>query len=135
MSRSSLQKKNINVNIIACELLVKRVDTFSMVLYRNQLPVNFTLHFAEMQFSSYIKNKKTLFGNYDLKCNIVERILISFNCFSRVYYCFFSGFLDLPKEKWYDSYPDAYPRHPSRISETSLPRTVQCYCNDERGRW
>ena len=28
--------KNINANCIACELSVKRVDTFGVVLYRNQ---------------------------------------------------------------------------------------------------
>ena len=28
--------KNINVNFIACELSVKMVDTFGVVLYRNQ---------------------------------------------------------------------------------------------------
>ena len=53
-----------------------------MVLYRNQWPVNFILHFAEMHIGSAIRNENTLFGNYFLKCFIVKRILISFNCFS-----------------------------------------------------
>ena len=33
--------KNINAKSFACELWVKRVGTFGVVLYRNQWPVNF----------------------------------------------------------------------------------------------
>ena len=42
--------KNKNAKFFACELWVKRVCTFCVVhvLYRNQWPVNFILHFAEL---------------------------------------------------------------------------------------
>ena len=56
--------------------------TFRMVLYRNQRPVNFILPFAELHIGSSIRYEKTLLGNYFLKCYIVKRILVSFNCFS-----------------------------------------------------
>ena len=36
MTRSSLQQKNIKTKLIACELSVKVVVTFGVVLYRNQ---------------------------------------------------------------------------------------------------
>ena len=49
---------------------------------RNQSSVNFIFHFAELQSGSSITDKKTVFGNYVLKCNKVKRILISSNCFS-----------------------------------------------------
>ena len=58
------------------------VSTFGVVLYRNQWPVNFILHFGELHSDSSIRYKLTLFENYILKCCIVKRILISFNCFS-----------------------------------------------------
>ena len=58
-----------------------------MVLYRNQWPVNFILHFSELHIGSSIRYENPLFGNYFLKCYIVKRILISFNCFSE-YICF-----------------------------------------------
>ena len=48
-----------------------------MVLYCNQWPVNFILHFAELHIGSSIRYEKTLFGNYFLK-GYVKRILISF---------------------------------------------------------
>ena len=72
MPRSSLQQNIIYSNSIACEILVKRVDTFGVVLYRNQRPVNFTLHYSKLQIGSSIKCKTTLFGNYFLQCNKVK---------------------------------------------------------------
>ena len=57
-----------------------------MILYCNQLPVNFILHFAELHIGSSIRYENTkMFGNYFLNCYVVKRILISFNCFSE--YC------------------------------------------------
>ena len=50
MTGSSLQQK-----YIACELSVRRVDTFGVVLYGNQWPVIVTLHFSELQIGSSIK--------------------------------------------------------------------------------
>ena len=73
--------KNINAKFFACELWVKRVGTFGVVLYRNQWHVNFILHFG-----SCIWYENILFRNYFLKCYIVKRILISFNCFSEYTY-------------------------------------------------
>ena len=55
--------------------------TEGVVLYRNQLPVHFILHFAELQIGNSIKYKKTLFENNFLKCSNVKIILIPFNCF------------------------------------------------------
>ena len=74
----------IKSNFIACDVSVKRVVTFGVVLYRNQSPVTFNLHFAELQIdSSELSNTKNfLFGNYSLKCNKAKRNLKSFNCFS-----------------------------------------------------
>ena len=71
--------ENVKAKCIACELSVRSVATFCMVLYRNQRPVNFIFH-----FSFCIRYKNNLFGNYFLKCNIVKRNSISFNnfCFS-----------------------------------------------------
>ena len=46
--------KNINAKFIACDFSVKRVVTFGMVLYRNQWPVNFNLHFAELHIGCSI---------------------------------------------------------------------------------
>ena len=63
-------KKKIKANLIACELRV-----------------NFLLYFAKLQICSSIKYKNTFFfANYFLKCNKVERNLISFNCFSKYSY-------------------------------------------------
>ena len=59
--------KNMNANIFAYELRVKGVDTFGLVLYHNQWPVNDILHFAELHMWSP-------FGNYFLKGYIVKRI-------------------------------------------------------------
>ena len=53
-----------------------------MVLYRDQWPVNFILHFAELHIGSSIRYEDTLFKKYFFKCYIVKRKLISFNCFS-----------------------------------------------------
>ena len=72
----------LSAKFIACELWEERVCTFGEVLYRNQWPVNFILHFSEFQSDSSIRYKITLFENYIHKCYMVKRILISFNCFS-----------------------------------------------------
>ena len=75
---------------LACELWVKRVGIFGVVLYRNQWPVNFILHFADL----HIGYENTLFGNYFIKCYKAKIILISFNCFSEyiyTYLCFFGS--------------------------------------------
>ena len=54
---------------------------FGVVLYRNQCPVNFNLHFGELHSDNSINDKYNLFENYIPKCYKVKRILISFNCF------------------------------------------------------
>ena len=72
--------KNVNVKIFACELWVKRVGTFGVVLYHKQWPVNFILYF--LHIGSSIRYENNLFGNYFLNFYIVKRFLISFNCFS-----------------------------------------------------
>ena len=65
--------KNVKAKFIAeCELSVKRVVTFRVVFYYNQWPVNFILLNCILVFLSDTKN--TYFGNYFLKCNIVQRI-------------------------------------------------------------
>ena len=79
-----MQQKKINAKFFACELCVKRVGTFGVVLYRNQWPVNFILYFAELHIGSSIRYENILVGIYFLKCYIVKRILISFNCFSEI---------------------------------------------------
>ena len=71
--------KNVKGNFIACEFLVKGVDTFGVVLYRK--PVNFIFHFDEVHFGFSIRYNNSLFGNYCLKSNIVKRNSISFSCF------------------------------------------------------
>ena len=53
--------KNKYAKFFACELWVKRVGTFGVVLYRNQCPVNFILYFAKLYIGSSIKYKNTLF--------------------------------------------------------------------------
>ena len=42
----------------------------------------FILHFAELHIGSSIRYENTLFKYYFLKCYIVKRNLISFDCFS-----------------------------------------------------
>ena len=74
--------QNLNSKCFACELWVKRVGTFGVVLNRNQWSVNFILHSAELHIGSSIRYLNALYGNYFLNCYIVKRILISFNCFS-----------------------------------------------------
>ena len=74
--------KNINAKYFVCELYVKTVGTFDVVLYRNKSPVNFILHSAELHIGSSIGYENVLYGNYFLNFYIVKRILISFNCFS-----------------------------------------------------
>ena len=76
----------LSAKFIACELRVERVGTFGGVLYRNQWPINFILHFREFHNDSSIRYKITLFENYIHKCYIVKRIIISFNCFSEYIY-------------------------------------------------
>ena len=71
-----------------CELWVERVGTFGEVLYRNQWPVNFNLHFGELHSDNSINDKKKIVWNYIPKCYKVKRILISFNCFSEYIYIY-----------------------------------------------
>ena len=58
-----------------------------MVLYRNQRPVNFIFHLAELHIGSSIRYENTLFKNIFFKCYIVKRNLISFNCLSEYILC------------------------------------------------
>ena len=51
--KQAMIRKNVKANCIACELLVKRVVTFGVVLYRN----HWLLNFAELQIGSSIKYK------------------------------------------------------------------------------
>ena len=46
--------------------------------------MNFNLHFGELHSDNSINDKNNLFENYIPKCYKVERILISFNCFSKI---------------------------------------------------
>ena len=69
--------KNINANFFACELWVKRVGTLGVVLYRNQLPVNFILHSVELHIVSSIRYQNAIYGKYFLNCSIDKIILIS----------------------------------------------------------
>ena len=71
-----------SAKIFACELWVERVDTFVVVLYRNQWPVNLNLHFGKLLSDNSLNDKNNLFENYIPKCYKVKWILISFNCFS-----------------------------------------------------
>ena len=78
--------KILSAKFLASELWVERVSTSGVVLYRNQWPVDFILHFGELHSKSSIRYKLTLFENYIPKCYIVKRISISFNCFSEYTY-------------------------------------------------
>ena len=60
--------KNKNAKFFACELRVKRVGIFDVVLYRSQWPVNFIFHFAELHIGSYIRYENNLFKNIFFKC-------------------------------------------------------------------
>ena len=73
-----------------------------MVLYCNQLSVNFILHSAEFQNDSSIRYENALYGTYFLNCYIVTIILISFNCFSEylTLKTWFYVFLKLAKKYW-----------------------------------
>ena len=62
----------MNAKFCACELLVKRVGTFGVVLYCNQWPANYILHFAELHIGSSIRYENILFGNHFLKCYIIK---------------------------------------------------------------
>ena len=68
--------------MFACELWVERVGTFGVVLYRNQCPVHFNVHFGELHSDNSINDKNNLFEYYIPKCYKVKRTLITFNCFS-----------------------------------------------------
>ena len=52
-------------------------------------------HFAELHICSSIRYEYTLFGNYFLKCYIIIRILISFNCFSEYTLYIASSFINV----------------------------------------
>ena len=73
--------------MFACEVWVKRVGTFYVVLYRNQWPVNSILHFAELHIGRSIRYGNTLFTIFLFKCYIVKRNVIPFNCFSEYFFC------------------------------------------------
>ena len=60
--------ENKNAIFFPCELWVKRVCTFGVVLYRNQWPVHFLLYFADVHIGRSIKYENTLFKYYFLKC-------------------------------------------------------------------
>ena len=62
-----------SANFFACEHWVERVSTFGVVLYRNQLPVHFNLHFGELLRDNYINDKNNLAENYIPKCYKVKR--------------------------------------------------------------
>ena len=65
--------KTLNAKVFACYLWVNRVSTFDVVLYRNQRPVNFILHSAELHIGSSIRYENASYGNYFLNCYIVKR--------------------------------------------------------------
>ena len=44
--------------------------------------MNFNLHFGELHNDNSSNDKNNLFESYIPKCDKVNRILISFNCFS-----------------------------------------------------
>ena len=73
--------KNKNAKFFACKRWIKRICTFGVVPYRNQWPVNFILHFAELHSGSSIRYENTLFKYYFFKCYILKINLIPFNCF------------------------------------------------------
>ena len=79
-----MQQKNKNAKYFACELWVKRDGTFGVVLYRDQWPVNFILHFAELHIGSSIRYENTLFKKYffqmlysQKKFNILQLFFLS----------------------------------------------------------
>ena len=51
--------KNVYAKCFACELWIKRVDTFGVALYRNQWPVIFIVYFAELHIGSSIRYENT----------------------------------------------------------------------------
>ena len=95
MTRQRLEQKKLNAIFFACEFWVKRVGTFGVVLYRNEWPVIFILHSAELHIGGSIGYKNALYGNYFLNCYIVKRILISFNCLTEYNYSYLAklGFI------------------------------------------
>ena len=56
-----------------------------MVLYRNQWPVNFISHSAELHIGSSIRYENALYGNIFLNCNIVKIIFNILQLFFLVY--------------------------------------------------
>ena len=92
-----VSEKNESAKFFACELWVERVGTIGVVLYRNQLLVNFNLHFGELRSNNSINDKNNLFENHIPKSYKVKRILISFNMFSEyiIYTCKDEYFFDL----------------------------------------
>ena len=65
-----------------------------MVLYRNQSPVNFSLHFAELHSGISIRHKTSLFENYFHNCYRVKKI-ISFKCISENIYMYHKDYFDV----------------------------------------
>ena len=53
--------KKLKRYFFACELWVKRVGTFGVVLYRNQWLLNFILHLTELHIGISIRYENTLF--------------------------------------------------------------------------
>ena len=62
------------------------VVTFSVVLYSNQLSLEFILHLFELHIGSSIRYKHTLFGNNFLKNNKVKIILYPSIVFLSIYH-------------------------------------------------
>ena len=72
--------KNINANYFACELWVKRVGAFGVVLIATNDPyILFCILLNCIMVILSIRYENALFGNYFLKCYIVKIILISFS--------------------------------------------------------
>ena len=46
------------------------------------MTLHFILHFTGLHIGSSVRYKNTLVGNYFLKCNKIDIILIPFSCFS-----------------------------------------------------
>ena len=69
-----MTRKIIKAKFVACDLSVKRVGTFGVVLYHNQRPVKFTFfHFAVLHIAISIGNKTNFFGIYFFKSNYSQK--------------------------------------------------------------
>ena len=66
--------KNKNAKFFACELWIKGVGTFGVILYRSHWPINLILHFAKLHIGSSIRYKNILFQKYFIKDYIVKII-------------------------------------------------------------